>query len=133
MVGQRMGAVDKGWKEISVKLVKLNTKKHEREERGDKQESTTRQASYTQTKRRGGSKGRKKSIYETPTLPPSPCPESMGLRLSPAAGPRRRACSSAPPREGPSVHPTSGAKKRWKKEKTGEKSYKGDLATNREN
>ena len=48
---------------------------------------------------------------------PLPCPEPMGLRLSPAAGPRRRACSSAPPREGPSVHPTSGKKTGVEKKK----------------
>ncbi len=71
MVGQRMGAIDQGWKEIPVKLVELNTKTREREERGDKQESMRRQASYTQTKRQkgGGKKGRKKSIHETPSLP----------------------------------------------------------------
>jgi len=33
MVGQRMGAVDGGWEEFSVKLVKLNTETHEREEK----------------------------------------------------------------------------------------------------
>ena len=62
--------------------------------------------SVTTDETTGGKKGRK----ATTKHPPSPCPEPMGLRLSPAAGPRRRACSFALPREGPSVHPASGAK-----------------------
>ena len=45
----------------------------------------------------------------------SPCPEPMGLRLSPAAGPPPRACSSAPPCEGPSAHPASGRRKGYEK------------------
>ncbi len=50
-------------------------------------------------------------IQQTAYKRHQPCPQPTGLRLSPAAGPPRRACSSAPPREGPSAHPASGAKK----------------------